>query len=98
MTEESKYGFDFNGRRVLVVEDNEISFKLMLAVLSQVNVEVVHALNGRDAIEFCREHLAGYKKPTSVDFIDELPKNPNGKILRKDLKAPYWQGRERKIN
>jgi len=55
MTDESKYGFDFKGRRVLVVEDNAISFKLMLAVLSQVNVEVVHALNGRDAIDFCRE-------------------------------------------
>lgn len=38
---------------MLVVEDNQISFKLMLAVLSQVNVEVVHALNGRDAIELC---------------------------------------------
>jgi CheY-like chemotaxis protein len=53
MSENSKYGFDFSGKRVLVVEDNQISFKLMLAVLSQVNVEVVHALNGRDAIDFC---------------------------------------------
>jgi CheY-like chemotaxis protein len=53
MSEQNKYGFDFSGRKVLVVEDNQISFKLMLAVLSQVNVEVVHALNGRDAIELC---------------------------------------------
>jgi CheY-like chemotaxis protein len=55
MAEESKYGFDFKGRKVLVVEDNQISFKLMLAVLSQVNVEVVHALNGRDAIDLCKD-------------------------------------------
>jgi acyl-CoA synthetase (AMP-forming)/AMP-acid ligase II len=51
-----------------------------------------------EIIEFSKNHLAGYKKPTSVDFIEELPKNQNGKILRKDLKAPYWQGKERKIN
>ncbi|MBN1664175.1 MAG: long-chain-fatty-acid--CoA ligase [Deltaproteobacteria bacterium] len=51
-----------------------------------------------EIIEFSKKHLAGYKKPTSVDFIDALPKNDNGKILRKDLKAPYWQGRERQIS
>jgi len=51
-----------------------------------------------EVIEFCKNHLAGYKKPTSVDFIDALPKNDNGKILRKDLKEPYWQGKGRKIN
>jgi long-chain acyl-CoA synthetase len=51
-----------------------------------------------EIIEFCKKHLAGYKKPTSVDFIEELPKNQNGKIMRKDLKEPYWKGKERKIN
>jgi CheY-like chemotaxis protein len=53
MSEGNKYGFDFTGRKVLVVEDNLISFKLMLAVLSQVHIEVEHALNGRDAIDLC---------------------------------------------
>ncbi len=51
-----------------------------------------------EIIEFCKKHLAGYKKPTSIDFIDEIPKNLNGKILKKDLKAPYWKGKERHIN
>jgi acyl-CoA synthetase (AMP-forming)/AMP-acid ligase II len=51
-----------------------------------------------EIIEFSKKYLAGYKKPTSVDFIEELPKNQNGKILRKDLKEPYWKGKERKIN
>jgi long-chain acyl-CoA synthetase len=51
-----------------------------------------------EIIEFSKKHLAGYKKPTSVDFIKELPKNQNGKILRKDLKEPYWKGKGRKIN
>ena len=36
--------------------------------------------------------------PKSVDFVDELPRNPSGKILKKDLRAPYWEGRERQIN
>ena len=51
-----------------------------------------------EIIEFSKRYLAGYKKPTSVDFIEEIPKNQNGKILRKDLKEPYWKGKGRKIN
>lgn len=51
-----------------------------------------------EIIAHCRIHLASYKKPTSVDFLDELPKNANGKILKKDLKAPYWEGKDRGIN
>ncbi len=42
--------------------------------------------------------LAGYKCPTSVDFIDALPRNPTGKVLKKDLRAPFWAGRDRQIN
>ena len=44
-------------------------------------------------IAFARERLATYKCPTSVDFTDALPRNPSGKILKKDLRAPYWEGR-----
>ena len=36
-----------------------------------------------------------FKCPTSVDWVDALPRNPSGKILKKDLRAPYWEGRER---
>ena len=42
-----------------------------------------------------RERLARFKCPTSVDFVDALPRNPSGKVLKKDLRAPYWEGRER---
>jgi long-chain acyl-CoA synthetase len=48
-------------------------------------------------ISFCRERLAGYKCPTSVDWIDALPRNPSGKVLKKDLRAPFWQGNERLV-
>lgn len=50
-----------------------------------------------DIIGWARQKIAGYKVPKSVDFIDALPRNPSGKILRKDLRAPYWEGRDRAI-
>jgi acyl-CoA synthetase (AMP-forming)/AMP-acid ligase II len=50
-----------------------------------------------DIIEFCKQRLAAYKKPQSVDFMDSLPKNPQGKILRRELRAPYWKGFTRNI-
>ena len=51
-----------------------------------------------DIIAFAKEQLAKFKCPTSVDWIDALPRNPSGKILKKDLRAPYWEGRERMVN
>jgi acyl-CoA synthetase (AMP-forming)/AMP-acid ligase II len=48
-------------------------------------------------IAYCREHLAAFKCPKSVDVVDELPRNLTGKILKKQLREPYWQGRERRI-
>ncbi|MFC4943987.1 long-chain-fatty-acid--CoA ligase [Pseudonocardia sp. GCM10023141] len=48
-------------------------------------------------LAYCREHLASYKCPKSVDVLDELPRNPTGKILKKDLRAPYWAGRDRTV-
>ncbi len=50
-----------------------------------------------EIIEFCRKSLASYKKPKSVEFVRELPRNPQGKILKKVLREKYWSDRERKI-
>ena len=50
-----------------------------------------------ELIDFCRERIASYKKPKRVDFVDELPKNNYGKILKRELRDRYWQGRERKV-
>jgi acyl-CoA synthetase (AMP-forming)/AMP-acid ligase II len=55
------------------------------------------ALTEEDIIQSCKKHLAGYKKPKSVEFVPDLPKNAYGKVLRKVLKEPYWQGRERRV-
>ncbi|MGE2732275.1 long-chain-fatty-acid--CoA ligase [Mycolicibacterium vaccae] len=49
----------------------------------------------QDLITFARERLAGYKCPKSIDIVDELPRNPTGKILKKELRKPHWDGRER---
>jgi acyl-CoA synthetase (AMP-forming)/AMP-acid ligase II len=51
---------------------------------------------GDDLTRFVGERLADYKKPKSVDFIDELPKNAYGKVLRRELKARYWDDRARR--
>ncbi|MEY2626832.1 MAG: hypothetical protein RJB08_591 [Actinomycetota bacterium] len=52
----------------------------------------------QEIIDFSRERLAKFKCPTSVDWIDVLPRNPSGKVLKKDLRAPFWAGRERNVN
>jgi long-chain acyl-CoA synthetase len=51
-----------------------------------------------ELIAYCRERLAGYKIPRSVTEIAELPRNPSGKILKTELRKPYWEGRERMVN
>ncbi len=48
-------------------------------------------------LAFCREQIAAFKCPKSVDVVDELPRNPTGKILKKDLRKPYWAGKDRQV-
>ncbi len=50
-----------------------------------------------ELISAARADLAGYKLPKSVDFADELPRNPSGKLLKREIRAPYWQGSDRQI-
>jgi long-chain acyl-CoA synthetase len=55
-------------------------------------------MNESDLIAHCRANLAHYKCPTSVDTAAALPRNPSGKILKRELRAPYWAEQERGIN
>jgi len=50
-----------------------------------------------ELIAFCKDNIASYKKPKSVDFVDELPKNNYGKILKRELRKKHWEGKERKV-
>jgi acyl-coenzyme A synthetase/AMP-(fatty) acid ligase len=43
------------------------------------------------------ENLASYKKPQKIEFIAQLPRTLSGKILKRDLRAKYWEGRERNV-
>jgi acyl-CoA synthetase (AMP-forming)/AMP-acid ligase II len=51
-----------------------------------------------DIVNFTRSRIAGFKAPKSVDFIDALPRNASGKILRRHLRDPYWEGKDRQVN
>ncbi|MDH5211945.1 MAG: long-chain-fatty-acid--CoA ligase [Betaproteobacteria bacterium] len=51
-----------------------------------------------EIIEFMRGRIAHFKCPKSVDFLEAIPRNPTGKILKRVLREPYWRGRERRIN
>jgi acyl-CoA synthetase (AMP-forming)/AMP-acid ligase II len=48
-------------------------------------------------IALCKDKLGSVKAPKSIDFIDTLPRSPVGKVLKKDLRARYWQNTDRKI-
>jgi len=69
-------------------------------------IEKVHAVvvtkkgastTAEELIAFCKERIAGYKAPKSVEFVDSLPKNPAGKILKRELREKYWVGLEGKV-
>ncbi len=50
-----------------------------------------------EIIAYAKERLATFKCPTSVDWTDMLPRNPSGKVLKKDLREPFWEGRDRRV-
>lgn len=50
-----------------------------------------------ELIAFARERLARYKTPTTIDIVEALPRNPSGKILKRDLRKPYWADRDRQV-
>ncbi len=51
-----------------------------------------------DIVAYARERLATFKCPTSVEWVDVLPRNPSGKILKRELREPYWEGHERRVS
>lgn len=67
------------------------------AVKAVVSVRPGQAVTAEELLEHCREFLADYKKPQSIDLMDELPKSPNGKILKRELRKPHWNERRRGI-
>jgi acyl-CoA synthetase (AMP-forming)/AMP-acid ligase II len=67
------------------------------ALLAFIVLKPGETLELEAMIEFLRDRIAGYKIPRQLLLIDEMPRNPSGKILKKDLRKPYWEGIERGI-
>ena len=51
-----------------------------------------------DVIAYARQHLASYKCPGSVSFMNELPRTGSGKLLKRELRAPYWTGKTKQVS
>jgi acyl-CoA synthetase (AMP-forming)/AMP-acid ligase II len=54
-------------------------------------------VGGEEIQSFARDHLARYKIPRSFSFSEELPKTGSGKVLKRELRAPYWAGHDSKV-
>jgi fatty-acyl-CoA synthase len=57
-----------------------------------------HVIDEADVIAWARERIAAFKAPKSVDVIPAMPRNASGKILRRELRAPYWEGMDRQVS
>jgi long-chain acyl-CoA synthetase len=63
-------------------------------------VVVPHAsatVSADELVAHCRAHLGGFEVPRSIDFVEALPRNASGKILKRLLREPYWSGRQRQV-
>jgi fatty-acyl-CoA synthase/long-chain acyl-CoA synthetase len=67
------------------------------AVHAIVVVRKGASLSKEQIIAFAREHLAGYKVPRSISFLDDIPRTGSGKILKRDLRKPFWEGRKSRV-
>ncbi len=79
---------------VIGVPDDRWGEAVKAVVVKKPGVEISPA----ELINWARERIAGYKLPKSVDFIDALPRNPTGKILKRELRKTYWGDRQRQVN
>jgi long-chain acyl-CoA synthetase len=68
------------------------------AIVVRANSPEGAAVTEAEIIDYSRTQLAKFKCPTSVDFVASIPRNPSGKVLKKDLRAPFWEGRSRNVN
>ena len=62
-----------------------------------VELKPGRAAEESDILEHCKSRLASYKRPRSIDIVKELPRNTMGKLLKRELRNPYWKGRERNV-
>jgi acyl-CoA synthetase (AMP-forming)/AMP-acid ligase II len=66
-------------------------------VKAVVELNAGQQVTAEDLVALCKEKLGSVKAPKSVEFVASLPRSPVGKVLKKDLRARYWQNTSRKI-
>ena len=79
---------------VVGIPDDNWGESVLAFVVKASNVE----LSETAVIDFAKTKIASYKVPKKIVFIEALPRNPSGKILRRELRDPYWEGRTRGVN
>lgn len=78
---------------IIGVPDERWGEAIKAVIVKKAGAEATEA----ELIAYARERIAHYKCPKSVDFIDELPRNPTGKILKRELRKPYWEKAGRNV-
>ena len=68
------------------------------AVKAFVVLKPNYTIKQRELINFLRSRIADFKVPKTISFVESLPRNPSGKVLKRVLREPFWQGRERHVN
>jgi long-chain acyl-CoA synthetase len=78
---------------VIAVPSEQWGEEVKAVIVRKADTDVSAA----DLVDFCKGRLGGYKRPRTVDFVEALPRNPSGKVLKKELREPYWRGHGRRV-
>jgi long-chain acyl-CoA synthetase len=90
----------------VIVQHPAVNTAVVFGIPHEYWGEAVHALvvlessadlSAADLIDYCGKHLAGYKKPKSVEFTAALPVSGYGKVMRREIRDKYWQGHSGRI-